>query len=198
MKNALTSSVRKVLLGVFMAFAAVCYTSAETSMWTTSYFEKELSKSSFSNVSDPYPSAMSPMFLVGKFENGYIHMGIEVYSGCQLPCAMTFKFYYERAYYGYCAMGEATYVNVKEYGSQGHHTLFGPQGDFVKLIPTGLPMPYYSITGVIVRFKVNSPGYEDFFKNAVVWIDPSVREALETCSLLEPGAPLTFQYEREY
>lgn len=190
MKNALTSSVRKVLLGVFMAFAAVCYTSAETSMWTTSYFEKELAKSTTS--SNTIPAYMAPMRIIAKFQDGCIWFAIRTYYDAVIPCPVQVSYMYGSGYSLIYSNKTATYHTLREIVDTDRYAILeGTGGNWVKMLPTtSEQLQYYSVSLVSVSMKVLNPDYVDFFENGSFTFDSSVREAFETCSLVAPGGNL--------
>lgn len=188
MKRLSFFSVRRLLVGVFMAFTTICYASAEAEQWTTSYFERAMANS----MNDVVPTVMAPMKIIAKFQDGYIWFAIRTYYDAILPCAVQVHYMYGAGYSSVYSTKTAIYHALREVVDTDRYAILeGTGGNWIKMSPTtSEQMGYYSVTLVSVSLKVLNEDYKDFFYNGAFLYDSSVREAFESCSLVAPDGNL--------
>ena len=194
MKTLSFSSLCKRAVALLVLAAGLCASAkAETSSWTASYFERN-TLSQQVNI-DP-AKLIPPIWVEGKLENGWIYFKLCTYSGTTLVCPLEITISLGKVYsQDYFYVKKFTVVDFID-TDNGRCLYSTTDGEWIRLNPTGIPVPYYGVSSVVISIKAITPDPEviEGLKSGYIWLNPSVRETLETASLLESGASLSFSY----
>ena len=196
MKTLSFSSLCKRTVALFVLAASLCVSvHAETSPWTTSYFETQRTDASNSDIEMP-PCCMAPMRVMGKFENGYIYMGIRTYYDAILPCPVKVTFSYGPTPSVKYGEAQITYIDLTETQTENDRYAYfnGTGGQWARLNPTGIQVQYYSVKYVTVLFEPLDRAWKYYFPSYLLSPDSTLRIAFETCSMVEPGAQLNYDF----
>lgn len=199
MKNLSFSSLCKRAVTLLVLAVGLCASAkAETSSWTTSYFERELA---VPDNDEWRPSTMAPMFLMGDYLYHDIYVAIRAYSPTYFGMPLHITFLLGPGTGVFSMKGEMTVFNVKE--ENAISWLCNQNGNiWIRLQPIpGVVLKENSIYIATVEFRVkytNDQEDLDYYKNAMFELDTSLREALEEANLLSPlGLYLAKSYSFE-
>ncbi len=199
MKTLSFPSLCKRAVAVLVLAAGLCVAAkAETSPWTTSYFERKLS---VSDNDEWRPSTMAPMFLMGDYMYHDIFVAIRAYSPAYLGKPLHITVYLGPGTGAFTLRGDIDVAGVEE--KNGESWLRDQNGIvWIRLQPIpGKIVEKNSIYVATVEFRVSGTNNQedlDYYKNTMFCLDPSLEEALVEAELLSPyGLDLATGYYLE-